>query len=537
MEIKHYLALVRQWLWLVILSALVAGGVTYFVSSNSPKAYSANARLIVDAAPGATASQIDLEQRLITTYLQVIKSREVLEEVSARLNSPVSGGMIAVSSPEGTQIIDIQVEANEPQLAADIANTVGEVFIEQNQERETSRYAASITRYEESVEQLRDDRENTMIQINEMGEPETAEGEAALARLQTQLREIEVQHNQNFNDLEALRISQARETNKIVVFQAAIENRSPIRPQPRTNATLATTVGALLALGVIFLIEYLDDTVKNPEQVTEVTGLSTLGAIAFIKGTNPNDRLITVHTPRAPVSEAYRVLRTNLNFAAVDGDLKALLVTSSSPSEGKSTTTANLAVVLAQTGKKVCVVDGDLRRPMQHKIFAVTNNHGLTTALLDAATPVLNHVQAGKMNGLSILTSGPIPPNPAELLNSHRMSKVLEELKTHFDILVFDSPPTLTVADASILSPQVDGCVLVVEGGKTRVDALVDAAERLEKSGSHTLGVVMNQLRSGRSGYYDYYYYRYYSYDYSSRRNNRRGWSLSGWISSLGKRP
>ena len=536
MEIKHYLALVRQWLWLVILSALVAGGVTYVVSFNSPKVYSASARLIVDAAPGATVSQIDLEQRLIATYLQVIRSREVLEEVSDILGVNVSAGNISVSSPEGTQIIDIQVEAGEAQLAADIANTVGDVFIEQNQAREASRYAASITRYEESIEQLRDEREAIMIEITELGELETAEEQAAASRLETQLREIEVQHNQIFNDLESLRISQAREINKIVIFQDALANKGAIRPQPRTNAMLAAVVGGLLALGVIFLIEYLDDTVKNPEQVAELSGLSTLGAIAFIKGTNPNDRLITVHTPRAPVSEAYRVLRTNLNFAAVDGDIRAILVTSSSPSEGKSTTTANLAVVLAQTGKQVCIIDADLRRPMQHKIFGVTNNHGLTTALLDAATPVLNHVQVSKVSGLSVMTSGPIPPNPAELLNSQRMSKVLEEMKSHFDILVFDSPPTLTVADASILSPQVDGCVLVVEAGKTRLDALVDATERLEKSGAHVLGVVMNQLRSGRSGYYDYYYYRYYSYDYSSRRNNRRGWSLSGWLSSLSKR-
>lgn len=536
MEIKHYLLLVRQWLWLIILSALVAGGVTYAVSSNSPKVYSANARLIVDAAPGATASQIDLEQRLIATYLQVIRSREVFNEVAQRLGTSSVQGSVSVSSPEGTQIIDINVEANDADMAAAIANTVGEVFIEQNLERETDRYADNIARYEESLEQLRDDRENVMVQINELGEPNTAEGEAALARLQTELREIEVQHNQNFNDLEGLRISQARESNKIQIFQRALANDNEIRPQPRTNAILAATVGALLALGVIFLIEYLDDTVKNPEQVAEVSGLSTLGAIAFIKGNNPNDRLITVHTPRAPVSEAYRVFRTNLNFAAVDGDLKAILVTSSSPSEGKSTTTANLAVVLAQTGQRVCIVDADLRRPMQHKIFGTPNNHGLTTALLDAATPVLNHVQMSKISGLSIMSSGPIPPNPAELLNSQRMSKVLEELKEQFDVLIFDSPPALTVADASILAPQVDGCVLVVEGGKTRVDALIDATERLAKSGAHLLGVVMNQLRSGRSGYYDYYYYRYYSYDYSSRRNNRRGWRLAGWFSSLGRR-
>ena len=156
MEIKHYLALVRQWLWLIILSAIVAGGITYIVSINSPKVYSASARLIVDAAPGATVSQIDLEQRLIATYLQVIRSRDVLQEVASRLGRESLGAVnITVSSPEGTQIIDIQVEANAPADAANIANMVGEVFIEKNQQRETSRYAASIARYETSLDLLR----------------------------------------------------------------------------------------------------------------------------------------------------------------------------------------------------------------------------------------------------------------------------------------------------------------------------------------------------------------------------------------------
>ena len=305
-----------------------------------------------------------------------------------------------------------------------------------------------------------------------------------------------------------------------------------------TNTLLAMIVGAMLAIGVIFLIEYLDDTVKSPDQILEDTDLSTLGVIAQIQGRDRDEKLITYHTPRDPVSEAFRVLRTNLGFSAIDEGLDSLLVTSASPGEGKSTIVSNIGVVMAQTGKQVVIVDADLRLPTQHKIFGASNNQGMTTALLDTETPVVEHLQKTSIPGLRLLSSGPLPPNPAELLNSQRMSQILQELNEEVDLVIFDTPPTLTVTDSAILSTQVDGCVIVAEVGKTRRAAIIRATESLLKAEANVFGIVLNRLQPKRSGYYDYnYYYQYYSYEYTQKPSQRRRQvGLQGWISGLANR-
>jgi non-specific protein-tyrosine kinase len=303
---------------------------------------------------------------------------------------------------------------------------------------------------------------------------------------------------------------------------------------------MAVAVGAIIAIGIVFLIEYLDDTIKSPEQIVADTNLSTLGAIAYIPGAKLADHLVTHKTPRAPVSEAFRMVRTNLSFAAVDGGLRAFIVSSASPGEGKSTTTANLAVVMAQTGKQVLIVDADLRRPKQHKIFEVPNNQGLTTAILDNQTPISHHIQQTAVPNLRVITSGPIPPNPAELLNSQRMNQVLAELNEEADIILFDSPPILSVADASILAPQVDGCLLIVEVAKTRRNLFSQAVTRIMNANVHVYGCIMNRSQPSRRGYYqsDYYYYQYNNYEYNRRPDSRKKAiaRFPRWLSGLSRR-
>jgi capsular exopolysaccharide synthesis family protein len=254
-----------------------------------------------------------------------------------------------------------------------------------------------------------------------------------------------------------------------------------------------------------------------------------------------NQGLITQTAPRDPISEAYRVIRTNLDFSSVDEELTSFLVSSASPSEGKSTTAANLAIVIAQTGKKVILIDADLRRPVQHKIFNLSNNMGLTTSILDNQTPVTTHLQETKVNNLQLLTSGPIPPNPAELLNSQRMTDVIKEFEDAVDVIIFDTPPVLTVADASIIGPKVNGALLVIQTGKTRRDTFVNGVERLSRTGTHVFGTVLNKVKLDRSGY-GYYYYYYSSYDYNSKSKNSRSKKssksakLPAWIASITKR-
>ena len=488
MEIKRYMHLILRWWWLVILLAAVFGGVTYLVNTQIPPVYRASARFLIDQPPGSTSgndyAQILLEQRLAQSYVELVNIREVRKETIQRLNLPFSegelAGKISVSAPEDIQILTITVEDTDYVRAADIANTIGAVFIEETEARESLRYAEPIADGQGRLSEIGDDIERIETEINAFSTPETPEQEAALSRLQTRLNEAQIRYTEAFNNVNQLQVSQARESSNVILFEDAQPNSTVVRPRTAANTMLAVMIGAIMAIGIAFLVDYLDDTVKSPEHILEDTELSTLGAIAYIKGPNPPDQLITHKTPRAPISEAYRMIRTNLNFASVDDGLKTFVVSSASPSEGKSTTTANLAVVIAQTGKRVLIVDADLRRPKQHKIFELSNNQGLTTAILDNQTAINYHIQKTAVPNLSLMTSGPIPPNPAELLNSHRMSQILDALRQEADVILFDSPPILSVADATILAPQVNGCVLVTQVGKNETRDVNTSCNTLE---------------------------------------------------------
>ena len=291
---------------------------------------------------------------------------------------------------------------------------------------------------------------------------------------------------------------------------------------------MAGLVGMILAVGAAFFLEYLDDTIKTPDDVVRTLKLSTLGAITRIRpeGEAYQHKLVSSEHPRSPISEAYRTLRTNIQFSTLDKPAKTLLVTSPNPVEGKSVTAANLAVVMAQSGMKTLLVDSDLRRPTQHKLFQVPNQKGLTNMLLLDELVLDGNIQSVDIENLSVLTSGPIPPNPSELLGSGKMQALLQQLKAVYDVIVFDSPPALAVTDAAVMSRQMDGVVLVTDSGRTRRDMAVRAKETLTKVGANILGVALNRLSERSGGYY--YYYYYYARDDGGqgqrRRSHRRHW-------------
>jgi len=241
--------------------------------------------------------------------------------------------------------------------------------------------------------------------------------------------------------------------------------------------------------------------------VKSAINLPTLGAVTSNEGVEIEDKLVAADHPRSPVSEAYRILRTNLQFSAVDKPLRTLLITSANPIEGKSLTAANLGVVMAQAGLSVVIVDTDLRRPTQHRIFRLTREEGLTSALVQGNPTPVRYLQSTKVDKLSVVVSGPLPPNPSELLASERMGSLIEYLKERADIVIFDSPPCLAVTDAAVLSSQVDGVLLVVDAGTSRRELAARAVEDLRKVGGNMLGVVLNRVSPRRSGYYYYYYY------------------------------
>lgn len=233
--------------------------------------------------------------------------------------------------------------------------------------------------------------------------------------------------------------------------------------------------------------------------------------------------LITHTNPKSPISEAYRVLRTNIQYSSADKPLKIIVVTSSGPGEGKTTTICNLAVLFAQMGSKTLLIDGDLRKPRLHKIFGMENRQGLSNILV-SRDDYLNYVKKCPIKKLDIITCGVIPPNPSELLTSNAMQQFIETVRADYDMVFIDAPPVGSVTDAAVLSTIVDGIILVAASGTVEIDALVRSKELLEKVNANIIGVVLNKLDKNSRGNYYYYYYYYYGEngEFESRKKRRR---------------
>jgi succinoglycan biosynthesis transport protein ExoP len=291
------------------------------------------------------------------------------------------------------------------------------------------------------------------------------------------------------------------------IVDAATTPTSPV-PQPlMLNAVLGALVGLALAASLILVLDCLDDTIKSAEDVETATGLVTLGSVArFRQPKKPSEALMVRTHPRAQ-AEAFEILRTNVQFSTLDRPGQTLLVTSANPGDGKTTTVANLALAFAKAGKRVIAVDSDLRRPYLHKLFGLNNSSGLTNVLLSNETDLDGHLQETRFDNLAVLTSGPLPPNPSELLSSERLDAAVAALKERADLLIFDSPPTLAVSETGILAAKTDGTILVVDTGKTRSGALQQAQEILRRSGTRVLGAVLNRLTPRRGSYHRYYHY------------------------------
>jgi capsular exopolysaccharide synthesis family protein len=267
---------------------------------------------------------------------------------------------------------------------------------------------------------------------------------------------------------------------------------------------------------VAFVFEYIDDSIKTPDDLSEVWGLPQLGVIPHFK-IQGDRRVINELQSTHPISEAYRTVRNGLLYASLDKPLQIIAISSAVPSEGKSTFSINLAVSFAREGKRVLVVDCDLRRPSQHRHFSATSNHQGLTDVLTNKMPVEEAIQVTTVPGLSMLTSGPLPADPARLIESLRLRQLLLDLQKSYDIVIVDTPPTMVVNDAMVISRFVDGVVLVVESGGTSRKLVSDMRERFESLGVEPLGLVLNKLSLSSSAYGHYYKaYQNYHQDASS---------------------
>lgn len=526
MQLRRYISLAWRWLWLIALGVVLAAGVAYLSSSRMLPVYQASTLLLISPSKAVVmdATALPNSDRLAATYAEMLKRWPVLDEVIARLGLPITSDALAaaisVRPVASTQLIQLSVEDTNPERAALTANEIPKVFIQQNTELQTRRFADSKASLQRQIESTQADIAQLQDRIRSLSAAANPD-QNELDRLRRDLQTLQNSYTSQTTSFEGIRLEEAKQLDTLLVTEEARPPSRPIRPKTAQDTLLAALVGALLALGIVYLVEYLDDVLKDPDAVKTALGLATLGAVPAVEGTSAEPELVAFAAGHSAFREAYRVLRTNLQFAAVGRPLHLLLVTSPSPSEGKSVTSANLSITLAQSGRRVILVDCDLYRPRQHKLLQLHNNVGLTTALLDQQADLMTLLQESAVPGLRVLTSGPLPPNPAEILGSTRMREVLAALAEQADILVLDSPPVLAVADSAILASEMDGVLLVLNAEKTRRELAQRSMASLRQVQARVVGVVLNRVSSRRAGYY-YYYYHSHDYSTDDKANHRR---------------
>ena len=340
---------------------------------------------------------------------------------------------------------------------------------------------------------------------------------------------------------EEARIAKAATISSINVIDPAKLPRSPVKPDKKKNMILALLVGAMLGAGLAFFTEYLDDTVKDGEEARRLLGLPIMATIPFITGDTTDQQeyspsLISHLNPKASVTEAFRSLRTSIHFSAISKEKKVILVTSNFPSEGKTTVIANLAVTMTQTGAKVLLIDCDMRRPSLHTLFKQEKVPGLSE-ILAGDTPIRDVLHDTGIPGLNFIPAGTTPPNPAELIGSQEMQKLLASLKLTYDYILIDAPPYLAVTDAPLLSSSADLMILVLQTERVPAKLAKQTVDMLNSIGAPIAGIVINDKtgQTERYGYYGGKYYGYYGYGYGygygyygedkpSTKKKRNGW-------------
>lgn len=450
--------LLRKW-YIVAVCFLLATGSSFAVTQFYLKpVYKAQTTLFLGKEDGKVGNlsigDLQLSNQLIVDYREILKSDLVAEKISKKLgvNAGKFKGNVAVNTVKDSRIFSISYEDNDPKLAADVVNELAN-------------------------------------EIQQMA-------------------------------------SQIIEVKNVKVIDSAKIPPNPIKPNKKKNIGLAGFFGLILGASLVYLLELVDHTFKKPEEVEKQLGLNVIGTIPRFDGGKRNKsnkkkdlkeieqtyykNLISRIDPKAPATEAFREIGTNLHYISVDRELKTIIITSPSSGDGKTVTAVNLAVTLARTGKKVLLIDADLRKPKVHAYFGIRNGEGLTNLLIDDKEHKVGSVEKCDNSNLYILTSGPIPPNPYEMLSSNRMQKLIEYYRTIYDVLIIDTPPVGQVTDAAVLAGIADGAIIVMASGETRIDMAKRAQKALEGVNTNIIGIVLTKMDMSRTSYYNYNYtYKY----------------------------
>ncbi len=501
MELRSYLSILRRRLWVVaacvILGTAIAAAITFLATPQ----YSASTtvRVLTIGSGSITEARPDINytERLVNTYSRIITSGTVRAQIKDELGLeqiPV----ITVQTIPGTELIRIVAEAPDPEDARDIANSAAQVLVEQNMEFYSGGAGQTLQQIlseqlataETELDQARADYAEALSA--------SPQDPAALSVASQALEVRERTYTTLLTQYEAARLEEAVRVNSISVIEEASAPNRPAKPRHVVNLALGVAVGLISGVALAFLLENLDTTLYTTEQIENATQMMTIGQVPAAKEDLAIARLGSGHYPQL---ESFRRLRTNILATGVSGS-QVVLLTSAKRGEGKSTVSGNLAVTVAQSGREVVVVDCDLRLPTVHKMFDLPNKRGLTN-ILAGEVSVDEAIQYSAFPRVQVITSGPLPPNPTELLGSQRMMDLIEQLKTTFDFIILDTPALLSVADAAVLAPSVDNVILVVAQAQTRRGDVQAVRQQLSNVRVKSLEVVVN--RAEPNGSYAYY--------------------------------
>lgn len=557
LTLRDYLAVVWRRKWIILLVTVVATAAAWFFADRQPDKFLATTELIyetqIDVANplsqygGANATERDTEMRAVGNILvspEMIHLAEVElakryagDFVRTGVGAESSRGMFdwgaddeagpvgyavtaeipdeAGTTTTTSNVVSIKATSTDSALAAAAANSYAEAFVSYRKTRQREQIAKAISVVRGQVQQYAG----------------AATQSADYLILQQRLRDLQIRYKTASGNFR--------------VLVPAQRPGAPFEPRPLRSAVLGLGVGLFAAIGLAFLLEQFDTRLRRQDEVARILRQPILGRVPRIsKRLLGESAMVTLRHPDGLAAESFRMIRTNLEFMSVDADVKSLLVTSCVQGEGKSVTVANLAVTMAMSGKKVVVVDGDLRRPRMHAYFGVDNEIGVSTvtsgktSLAAALEPIEVAPQNGKVgvdfaewakgadarSRLFLLPSGPLPPNPGEMVNSRRFGQMIQALEKEADLVIVDSPAMLAVGDTAALAAKVDGLVFLVDMHILKRPMLMQAVEQLYKLPVKLLGVIVRSDSTGSGGrYYGYYGSPYGYYEYDGRGGGHGG--------------
>jgi polysaccharide biosynthesis transport protein len=504
----YWRVLVRR-KWVILLGGLAAVVPAALLAYADDPVYESSARILLqssasDSLFGSSSLGVGTSSRYVANEIQVLEGQIVAERVRQDLGLTSAPPGVDGSSFGDTDVINVTVRSSDPTTARVVADAYVSAYISTKRSQAIGSLVAAGEELQAKIIEL----QTTIDALGQQIEASSGTDAELLRSQRTTLIDQQAVFKQR---LDQLQVDTALSTGAAEVVQAAFQPVEPNGPNPWRVIALALAFGLALGIAAAFLLDYLDDSIRTPEDLAEIAGKRPVLAVVPVNPT-ADPRPIAYTKPGDMAAESYRTLRTNLLFLGFDGAMRAIQVTSSLPGEGKTTTASNLAVLLAQAGHSVVLVDADLRRPRVHELFDLPVAPGLTSALVSEAGPLPVHLVD---TNLSVIPSGLIPPNPSEMLSGRRMTQVMETLTSRFDFVILDSAPVLPVSDAVALSRHADAVVVVAQAERTSRPSIVDTLASLEQVSAPVVGLVLNRVRRD-GGEYGYRGYRY-SYGYRYR--------------------